>query len=580
MRALYLTLLAVIWSFVLFAQDAKSPLPSADEIKAAMATVKDVFKDEYKNLKTPENRTELAKKLLGQAADPANNPAMAYALITESARISGEGGNISAISEASKLFAAKFPGDSLPMRIKMFESAEKALTKPSPEALSYLAEEYLKLSDEAMAVDDFPSVSALCTNADSAAKKAKNTALISKAADKKKAAAEAVNGLKNVSAAIEKLKANPDDPDANFAVGKYVCFTKGDWDKGLTMLAKGSDNDYKEAVELDLAAKDTASVMKSADKWWDIADKEKSKSAKSSIMSHAAARYQKILPELGGIDKVKVEKRITQASSESEASGIQSKSKLGSEYLILDFESRKVTGTAYVPSDLLTNDSYKTDKLVMRRIPAGSFMMGETGKQHKVTLTKDFYIGVFEMTQGQYEKVMKVNPSGLKDAGKDAPVEMVSWDDCQTFIKELNGKSSALAFRLPTEAEWEYACRGGKNSKGSDYSGSNNSAEVGWFKEDSGGKTHPVGKKKPNELGLYDMSGNVFEWCSDWYGDYPKELEKEPQGPKSGLKRTLRGCGWTNIAGGGGRCHLAARGQILPSARTQDLGFRLALSNP
>lgn len=105
------------------------------------------------------------------------------------------------------------------------------------------------------------------------------------------------------------LKTNPDDPDANFAVGEYVCFSKGDWDKGLPMLAKGSDNGYKEAEELELAARDTASTMKSADKWWDLADKEKSKLAKSAVISHAAAQYQKILPELGALDKVKVEKK-------------------------------------------------------------------------------------------------------------------------------------------------------------------------------------------------------------------------------------------------------------------------------
>ncbi len=252
----------------------------------------------------------------------------------------------------------------------------------------------------------------------------------------------------------------------------------------------------------------------------------------------------------------------------------------GGEYLVIDLSTCELTYSGPVPADLLTNGSYKADKLVMRRIPTGTFMMGETGKQHKVTLTKDFYIGVFNVTQEQYEKVMKANPSGFKDAGKDAPVDTVSWDDCQIFIKELNGKSSVLAFRLPTEAEWEYACRGGQNSKGFEYSGSNTPAEVGWFKEDSGGKTHPVGKKKPNELGLYDMSGNIFEWCADWYGDYPKELEKDPQGPKSGSKRILRGCCWSNDVVGGGRSRLSVRGQIVPSGRSKELGFRLALSSP
>ena len=137
------------------------------------------------------------------------------------------------------------------------------------------------------------------------------------------------------------------------------------------------------------------------------------------------------------------------------------------ENLIVDLKSRKLTYSANAPSDLLKNDKYKTDKLVMRRISAGEFMMGEIINSRKVTLTKDFYIGVFEVTQGQWEKVMKTTPPGTNNVKKDAPAEQVSWDDCQNFIKKLSGKkSSDLEFRLPTEAEWEYACRGSNISKG------------------------------------------------------------------------------------------------------------------
>ena len=245
-------------------------------------------------------------------------------------------------------------------------------------------------------------------------------------------------------------------------------------------------------------------------------------------------------------------------------------------YLIVDIsggaevKSYPLTYLDVAPADLLTNQKYKTTSIVLRKIPAGTFMMGETGKQHKVILTKDFYIGVFEVTQEQWENVMKTNPSNFKDVGKDAPVESVSWEDCQTFMKELNDKkSSALAFRLPTEAEWEYACRGGQNSKGFEYSGSNALDEVAWFKDNGGLKTHSAGKKKPNELGIYDMSGNVWEWCQDWFGDYPKEAEKDPQGAKSGTVRTLRGGSWYL---------LASRHPYPSTGRDRDIGFRLALN--
>ncbi len=277
--------------------------------------------------------------------------------------------------------------------------------------------------------------------------------------------------------------------------------------------------------------------------------------------------------------KLSAEKRIAQSTAEAKASGIKLRSRQGGEYLIVDLSSRKLRLTYSInpPSDLLTTDTYKTNKLVMRRVPAGEFMMGDTNNSHKVELTKDFYIGVFEVTQEQWEKVMKANPSNFKDVGKDAPVEMVSWEDCQNFMKELNDKkSSASAFRLPTEAEWEYACRGGKTSKGFKFSGSDTLDEVAWFKNNSGDKTHPVGKKKPNELGLYDMSGNVGEWCSDWLGDYPREPVKDPVGARSaGTNHTLRGGSWHVDAE---YCSLALRNFRAPTIQYFSIGFRLVLS--
>lgn len=183
-----------------------------------------------------------------------------------------------------------------------------------------------------------------------------------------------------------------------------------------------------------------------------------------------------------------------------------------------------------------------------------------------------FYLCKYEVTQRLWREVMGDNPSEMQ--GDDLPVEDVNWNDCQTFIAKLN-ELTGKHFRLPTEAEWEYACRGGKNSKGYKYSGSDNLDEVAWYDENSDGKTHPVGQKQPNELGLYDMSGNVWEWCSDWYGSYSSSSQTNPTGLTSGSMRVLRGGGWSYDAGS---CRVSCRGGIDAYFRDNCYGFRLALS--
>ena len=150
----------------------------------------------------------------------------------------------------------------------------------------------------------------------------------------------------------------------------------------------------------------------------------------------------------------------------------------------------------------------------------------------------------------------------------------ISWNDCQEFIKKLNAMTGKN-FRLPTEAEWEYAARGGNKSRGYKYSGSNNIDDVAWYGDNNGGETHPVRTKQANELGIYDMSGNVYEWCQDWYGDYSSATKTNPKGATTGSRRVLRGGSWLNIAG---YCRSSYRYNNSPDYRYSHLGFRLVLS--
>ena len=231
------------------------------------------------------------------------------------------------------------------------------------------------------------------------------------------------------------------------------------------------------------------------------------------------------------------------------------------------------------------NFTETTDNLNLEMIfvEGGTFTMGATPEQepgkfdcskpaHDITLDS-FYIGKYPVTQQQWEAIMGENPSQFKS--KNKPVEMVSWDDIQPFLYKLN-KRTGRNYRLPTEAEWEYAARGGQNSRGYKYSGSDKLSDVGWF-EGNSDETQPVGKKKPNELGIHDMSGNVWEWCQDWYEiDYYKSSPRyNPQGPSNGSKRVCRGGSWYFIAG---NCRVSNRLGESPDYCSKKLGFRLVLA--
>ena len=219
----------------------------------------------------------------------------------------------------------------------------------------------------------------------------------------------------------------------------------------------------------------------------------------------------------------------------------------------------------------------------MIAVKGGAFNMGATSEQgsdaysdeepvHSVTLS-DYYIGETEVTQELWEAVMGTNPSDFS-GNPQRPVETVSWSDCKGFITNLNNLTGKN-FRLPTEAEWEYAARGGNESQGYKYSGSNTIGNVAWYGDNSASATHNVKTKSPNELGIYDMSGNVLEWCEDWKGDYSSGSQTNPTGPSTGSYRVGRGGSWYINAWG---CRVSNRDYHNPDYSYRSLGLRLCLS--
>jgi formylglycine-generating enzyme required for sulfatase activity/predicted Ser/Thr protein kinase len=212
-------------------------------------------------------------------------------------------------------------------------------------------------------------------------------------------------------------------------------------------------------------------------------------------------------------------------------------------------------------------------------VEGGTFDMGpdpfskawSRGEARSVAVTLSaFKIGQYPVTQAQWLAVMGYNPSHFSGCD-NCPVENVSWNEVQEFIRKVN-QQTGKNYRLPTEAEWEYAARGGNQSKGYRYAGSDDLANVGWFWDNSGIITHDVGQKQANELGIYDMSGNVWEWCEDWKGAYSSSPQTNPKGPSSGSYRVLRGGGWSINAGG---CRVSNRHYFSPDFRYYGYGFRL-----
>ena len=258
---------------------------------------------------------------------------------------------------------------------------------------------------------------------------------------------------------------------------------------------------------------------------------------------------------------------------------------------IKENEQASLTGTltaAATPSSSSSSSSSSKEvftvngvSFTMVRVDGGTFTMGATEEQgndaysdekpaHEVTLST-FSIGETEVTQALWQAVMGSNPSNFKD-NPQKPVECVSWDDCQEFIKKLNSLTGK-SFRLPTEAEWEYAARGGSKSRKTKYSGGSDIGSVAWYSGNSGSKTHPVKGKSPNELGLYDMNGNVYEWCEDWYGSYGSSAQSNPKGSSTGSSRVNRGGSWNDYVR---YCRVSIRSNSTPDSRSDNHGLRLA----
>jgi len=504
------------------ADEAKTPVPSATDIDRVKGLLKDIFKEEYAN-KTPAGRAVLCKKLLDQVKQVGNDRNAQYVMLKEAFEQS------LLLGDTEVAFAAISQLNTFQVDREQLEAdalAVLAKNAKTPAANATVANRAIDLADKFAEREDFDNAGKLGAIATAAAAKSADTALVKAIQQHNNSLRTAKEEAARIKAARDLLVRDPENRDANLLVGKHLCLNKDDWAGGLALIGKAGDAALKDAADRDAAAlREQVKPVEAANAWFALSEKIPV-ALKSLCQRRARYWYQQVLPSLAGLEKTVVEKRLSALDAELAAAG----------------------GPALKPIELTLSGNVK---MIFRPIPAGKFAMGspaneplrkENETQHTVTISKSFYLGQTEVTQAQWKAVTGSNPA-LHQGDLQLPVENVNWDSANTFCQTLTKAfaSKQYKFRLPTEAEWEYACRAGTTTM---FSFGNDLAklpEYGWIYKNSKNETHPVGQLKPNAWGLYDMHGNVGEWCQDYLTNYESASVIDPIQNKPSDRRVNRG---------------------------------------
>jgi len=597
------------------AAQQKTPVPDEAAEQAAKKTAGEIYGGRFALAKTAADKSALAAEMIGAALKIQNGSADQFVVLKVARDIAVGAGDATTALSAVKELVQRFdvPALTLPAET-LLAAAEQATMTAQRKGVAEAAGPIITKLAEANEYDLAIRVCEAARVAAQGAREFKLAGELSNQLPELKRLEQESQAYRDARAVME---ANPTEPAANLAAGRYLCFVKGDWERGVPMLALGSDSALKSVALMDLRGAESAEAQAAiGDAWWDLAE-TKHGEERDTLRLRAAFWYRQAVPKLaGGLVGLKVKQRLEEIS------------KLGGE--VPAASSRPATSRtpplAIAPFDEQTAKQHQsawakhlgvpvlyTNSISMRfvLIPPGEFMMGSTGEEagkfleeakrrgdpkwmlertrsevpkRRVKITRPFYVGMLEVTQLEYERVMGLNPSRFK--GKPThPVEQVSWQDAQDFCRRLSEtpdeNSRGAAYRLPTEAEWEYVCRAGTTMRfsfGDDPSIVQNYA---WWGKNSGPNirqrsTQIVGQLRPNAFGLFDLHGNVWEWCADWYasdlGLIPSP--EDPAGPASGSTRVSRGGSYLNAGPDALRC--AFRFDVPPDTRSVDIGFRVA----
>lgn len=535
--------LILILNVTISAESPKATVPDQESQESALRAVRELYKADYDKAKSASDKTALARKMLKDESETKGELATRFVLLRVARDVAAQQGDLTTACEAIGRIHDLIETDVSPMKLDAATTAARAWKTPM-EHLTGL-DQLLPLVDEFLTAEQYDSAKNISSLALACARVSQDSEMTKSVTAKVQEVAEIFSEYEKAKASAAILRKEPTDPNANSVWGKFRCFVRGDWDQGIPMLALGDDQALRKLASAELDK--NVERLAAGDAWWEYAE-SLSGNQKTVVKSHAVTIYASVRSQLSGIAKTRVEKRIGSLPG--------------------------------ISTNVITNSIGMRLKL----LPAGKFTMGsangnpDEAPPHEVTLTKPFYLGVHEVTQEQYASVMGKNPSNHE--GANSPVERVSWDDAMEFCRRLSEapreKAAGRVYRLPTEAEWEYACRAETTTN---FHSGDNELEIGdyaWHDKNSGKTTHPVGQKQPNAWGLYDMHGNVCEWCSDWCGDYPQGAVTDPTGPPSLSHRVARGGDWFYNAT---RCRSAHRYRYDPSYRNDNCGFRVAMSS-
>lgn len=568
----------------------KLPIPTEEQKASAEQVVREAFGKETTDATSPQAKVSLANKMIKTAIASKDNPSGQYVLFRSAANMAIAAKDLplawQAVEQAAEVFDFKLPATKLSLLQKLVSE-----TSDSRIRASYLTY-FDRLMTESFQNEAFETAQNATSGGVDLASKGKDAAAIGKWKAKQSELTNLLNEFQGLKEARARAASDPFDRASHQLVGKFHCFAKNDWSGGLAYLKDGTDRELTELASLELVPQaDEKSRLLLADSWWAYADRQP-ELTKNNIIRRAKHHYEAVLPSLTGLDAVRVSKRLDQikdikAFELTSPARVDLRSVKGSDGDDGKFILNSI-GMKLVELDIGEFTRGSSGQEISEIIAAAKSMglvpwyydrVGHEGYARKVAISKRLLIGAYEVTHDEYQKVMPNSERPSKDRLK-RPVASVTWFDAVEFCTRLSANPTEASmrrrYRLPTEAEWEYACRAGSADRFPFGKNAEDLDLYAWTAKNSEESTHDVGTKRPNKFGVYDMLGNVDEWCADWYdaNAYKTGELKDPQGPTQGQWRSLRGGSFKH---NWAICRSAARSYADPSVRSEKLGFRVVV---